>query len=301
MKDFELLPLSVVIPVRNRQKMIVRAISSVASQLGKDDQIIIVDDCSTDSTKDVVAALSLDDKRITLLKNSKNKGAPAARNLGLKAASRDWIAFLDSDNQWLDGFLIRFSEAVRANPGFNVFTCHSHIVKDDQAEEQPEIIGSFEWTPSGKITRDLLVGETYVDTSSAIIQRSKLLEIGGWDESCPSFQEWDLHIRLSENSLYFCIPEFFVNYCHHDNQMSRDEKRTVDGLAYNMRKHKEKWNACLANESWLKRCFELDDRIDSLESEKFSRSLNAFLLEPRLIKYRLRKIASRILRKVKRF
>ena len=105
------LPVSVVIPAFNRAHLLGRAIESVRQQIDLEDEIIVVDDGSTDNTPEVVAAFR--DSRIRYIHQS-NAGAGAARNRGVSVATRPLIAFLDSDDEWLPGKLAlqrRFMEA----------------------------------------------------------------------------------------------------------------------------------------------------------------------------------------------
>ena len=90
---------SVVIPTHDRAHLVGRAIRSVLAQTFQDFEIIVVDDCSVDNTKEVVQSLA--DSRIRYLRHEINRGGSAARNTGIGAARGEWIAFLDSDDEWL--------------------------------------------------------------------------------------------------------------------------------------------------------------------------------------------------------
>ncbi len=92
---------SVIIPTYNRAHCIERALKSVQKQTFTDMEILVCDDASTDSTRDIVRAYQVNDSRIRLLCHSENQGAGAARNLGLEVARGEYIAFLDSDDEWL--------------------------------------------------------------------------------------------------------------------------------------------------------------------------------------------------------
>lgn len=89
---------SIIMPSYNTAKYISESINSVIEQTYKNWELIIVDDCSTDNTDEVVA--QYDDPRIIYLKNEKNSGAAVSRNKALRAAKGEWIAFLDSDDLW---------------------------------------------------------------------------------------------------------------------------------------------------------------------------------------------------------
>lgn len=90
---------SVVIPTYNRAHLVGRAIQSVLNQTYQDFEIIVVDDGSTDNTEEVVK--SFNDPRIRYIRHDQNRGGSAARNTGIKMARGEYIAFQDSDDEWL--------------------------------------------------------------------------------------------------------------------------------------------------------------------------------------------------------
>src|SRR5690625_4573905 len=91
--------ISVIMPVYNRQETVEQAIQSVLDQTYPHFEFIIVDDGSTDSTKEVIRQVK--DPRIRLIENATSIGAAAARNIGVEHAVYDWLAFQDSDDVWL--------------------------------------------------------------------------------------------------------------------------------------------------------------------------------------------------------
>src|SRR5579859_7824272 len=98
-REFEMGPVSVVIPVYNRTAELRRAVRSVLAQTYADLELIVVDDASSE---DIAGALDgIDDPRLKLIRKSVNQGAAAARNTGIQAATGRWVAFLDSDDEWL--------------------------------------------------------------------------------------------------------------------------------------------------------------------------------------------------------
>ncbi|MFC6990634.1 glycosyltransferase family 2 protein [Haladaptatus sp. GCM10025707] len=90
---------SVVIPTYNRSEEVTHAIDSVLAQTYDDFELLVVDDGSTDDTEEVVT--SYDDDRVKFIEHEENQGAPAARNTGIEHAEGEYVAFLDSDDEWL--------------------------------------------------------------------------------------------------------------------------------------------------------------------------------------------------------
>src|SRR5215469_4492500 len=106
--------ISVVIPVYNRQQDVQRALASALRQTLAPAEIVVVDDGSTDAS--VAAVTALNESRIRLVRHDRNRGAAAARNTGIAAARGDWIALLDSDDEWDRDKLARQIAALTAAP-----------------------------------------------------------------------------------------------------------------------------------------------------------------------------------------
>jgi succinoglycan biosynthesis protein ExoO len=105
---------SVIIPAYNVSGIVGRAIRSAAAQTFPPLEILVIDDCSSDDTVEVVRALGREIPSLRLLSTPANSGPSAARNVGLRAAKADWIALLDADDAWKPGRLERLSEVARA-------------------------------------------------------------------------------------------------------------------------------------------------------------------------------------------
>ena len=110
--------ISVIIPTYNRSHTIEKSLDSVFNQTYIVNEIIVVDDCSTDNTIDI---LNLYKDQITVLQTEINLGAQIARNIGINAAKSDWIAFLDSDDEWLSDKIEKQISALH-NINFNPLT-----------------------------------------------------------------------------------------------------------------------------------------------------------------------------------
>ena len=105
---------SVIIPTYNRSSVLSRAIDSVLRQSDRDFELIVVDDGSTDNTKNLIEQYS---DQITYIYQD-NEGVSAARNLGLKHATGEWVAFLDSDDEWKKKKLEKQIAFIEKNPLF---------------------------------------------------------------------------------------------------------------------------------------------------------------------------------------
>ena len=116
---------SIVMPSYNTAKFISVAIESVLMQTYQNWELLIVDDCSTDNTDEVVS--KYDDRRIIYLKNEKNSGAAFSRNKALKRAKGKWIAFLDSDDLWYQSKLEEQIEFMKKNKYYFSYTNYREV------------------------------------------------------------------------------------------------------------------------------------------------------------------------------
>ena len=197
----------------------------------------MIDDHSTDNTKEIIENYHERDSRIRYEINNRTKGAPGARNTGLSYANSDWVLFFDSDDVMNPLLFERL--LTKTNENADVITCWSNII-DSQNNKR---VGLFNWVADGNIHSALLQGKTYIDTNAALIRKKCLEQINGWSEDCPSFQEWDLHLRLSQIASYTTIQEPLVDYyVNGEDTISKDKKREIDGYLYVLSKFHNEWN-----------------------------------------------------------
>lgn len=232
MEQEHLQPLvSVVIPTFNRAGMIEAAVQSVQAQTYSHWEIIVSDDGSKDNTRDVAEKLMARDKRVRFIARETNAGAQAARNSGIKAAQGEWIAFLDSDDQWLpDSLQRRMTIALRGN--VDVVHSNAYILHPGREKE------IYRVRPlSGNVYKEVLSGEGPM-FPCLLIRKSALESIGYLDESIRSYQEWDTAIRLAKKYAFGFEPEptFIYDY-RTDNAISRDALRAGRGYEQIVRKH----------------------------------------------------------------
>lgn len=229
--------ISIIIPTFNRAYIIGRTIDSILNQLYTDWECLIVDDYSSDNTEHVVSEYQSRDKRIRFLRNNRSKGAQGARNTGILAAEGEWVVLFDSDNVMHPDFLQRCSSILRNNE-IDVVTTWSNVIDSNSLQR----IFGFEWINNGMIHNYLLSGKCYVDNSSTIIRKSKIIEIGLLSEDCPAFQEWDTHIRLSQICKYMTIEEYLIDYyAGAADAISSDSIKDVKGYLYILGKFKKGW------------------------------------------------------------
>ena len=210
--------ISVITPTYNRARFLPAAVASVLSQTFGDFELIIVDDGSEDNTPDVLKPF-LADRRVRYV-YQENQGQSHARNLALKQATGDFIAFLDSDDVWARDKLEKQLAVLQANPGVD-------IVHGDEAtiDEQGKVI-SFENMKrySGRITRYLLADNS-VSITTALVRRRCFDEMGGFDTSVGVADDYELWLRFSARYCYQYEPGIVASYRVMADQISSDKRR----------------------------------------------------------------------------
>lgn len=116
---------SIVMPSYNTGRFITETINSVLNQTYKNWELIIIDDCSSDSTDEIIK--NIDDNRIVYMKNEVNSGAAVSRNKALKEARGKWIAFLDSDDLWKEDKLEKQIKFMKSNDYYFSYTNYIEI------------------------------------------------------------------------------------------------------------------------------------------------------------------------------
>lgn len=195
--------ISVVIPAYNAEKTLARALDSVLAQTRPPDEIIVVDDASTDCT--VGLAKSYEGQGVSLLRARERRGAAAARNMGLAGAKARWIAFLDADDEWLPSKLEKQATAILANPGVTFVFCASEEFSfngqslGDTFRGGPVTTGSDAWKA--------LLACNFVATPTVVARRALLVQLGGFDETLKVAEDQDMWIRLTLAGPPVYVPE----------------------------------------------------------------------------------------------
>lgn len=195
---------SVIIPTHNRANLVARAIRSVLRQTYQNFEIIVVDDASTDNTKDVIKNFC--DERISYIRQKVNKGAPAARNRGIRAARGKYIAFLDSDDEWFPEKLhkqVSFFEELPMTIG--VVYAGVVYIKNDIIEVEIKVPQM-----NGDIHQHIIFTNCVGPLSSGIVRRECLETCGLFDERLPSCQDWDIYIRIAKKYHFAFLKDLLV-------------------------------------------------------------------------------------------
>lgn len=189
---------SVIIPTYNRDEILPRAIESVLKQQYDNFEMLIVDDGSDDGTAEI--ANSYNDDRIKLFSHRVNKGTAAARNTGIGHASGEYIAFLDSDDEWLPHKLTNQISNLSGGSG-GIIGAYSSISDKDRSVRRESTVSDFRENVDVKAGEELLGEILTFQTglspgSTLIVERDVVTEIGGFDETFDKKEDLELLVRL---------------------------------------------------------------------------------------------------------
>ncbi len=182
--------ITVVIPLYNKASFIVRALASVAVQTRSADEIVVVDDGSTDGGGARVRDLG--DPRIRLV-CQENQGVAAARNRGVREASHDWIAFLDADDEWLPGYLETVSKVAPQHPEGGVAFSNFQTV----SPPKPQLMHGPPGPVEDYFNFVLANGGQGMWSSSVLVHRSALIRAGAFPEGVRYGEDLDTWARLA--------------------------------------------------------------------------------------------------------
>lgn len=242
----ERIQISVVIPARNRAKTLPACLDSVARQTYPAAEIIVVDDGSTDETEQIVRKYP--DPRIRYTQFKTSHGAQTARNCGVELAKSEWIAFQDSDDTWLPEKLAVQVETLARHNFDKRVVIHGDGIRQDEQSGAEELIQSPLTT--GDCYHQLLLraGPMF---PALLVPRWAILEAGGLDNDCPSYQEWDTAIRLSRICRFVHVREpLFIWKWHAGETISKDFVRDLRGFDYVIRQHREEILAAHGHRAW---------------------------------------------------
>lgn len=214
---------SVIIPTYNHAHFLGRALQSVLDQTYTNWEAIVVDNHSQDNTDGIVR--SYEDQRITLLKIHNNGVISASRNMGIRAAHGNWIAFLDSDDVWYPTKLEHC--LAKLNEGFDL-VCHGERWlgegRDRDVYYGPEARASYQ---------SLLFEGNCISTSAVVVRREHVEAVGGFNEDPDviTAEDYDLWLRLARTTTRIgFVPQILGEYLIHGGNNSKAALRNMEAV-----------------------------------------------------------------------
>lgn len=208
-----MLPISVIIPTFNRAYCLPDALNSVLNQTRPPTEVIVIDDGSTDDTAEVIKNHFPQVKYIKQVQS----GVSVARNAGIKASTAQWIALLDSDDEWLPEKLSRQAALLEENPNLKI--CHTEEiwvrngVRVNQMDKHKK---------SGGWLYQKCLPLCAISPSSVLIHQSLFSEVGLFNEQLPVCEDYDLWLRIcSRYPVAYVETPCIKKYGGHEDQLSR--------------------------------------------------------------------------------
>ena len=213
---------SVIIPTYNRANYIARAVNSVLNQTCKEYEIIVVDDGSTDTTKDVVMQFQNKVKYF----RQENQGSAAARNRGIQESRGEYIAFLDSDDYWVPEKLEEQVKVLDAHKNVGIVYARMPIIN-----EKGERLGTKPAGISGKNFKELLEVWGDLPTSTVMTRRACFDKAGMFDTTLTTMQDIDMWLRIARfYDLHEIEGKVLAYYVRHSEQATASRIKVYDGL-----------------------------------------------------------------------
>jgi glycosyltransferase involved in cell wall biosynthesis len=211
---------TVVIPTYNRAHLVKDAVESVLNQTYQNFELIVIDDGSTDNTKEVLAVYK---DKLTYI-YQENQGRSAARNHGIKLAQGEYIAFLDSDDAWFLDKLERQVPVLESTPPDVVLVHGYKCIVDKNLQPllgwELKLRKLYSLAEKGEETYENYLYFNCIFTSAILVRRTAIIEIDGYDASIGSLEDFDLYLRLLLKNYDFAFisePPVIKYRWHEDN------------------------------------------------------------------------------------
>lgn len=209
--------ISVVMAVYNGQEYLRESIESILAQTYKNFEFIIINDGSTDSTREIV--LSYDDPRICLIDNEENMGLTRSLNKGLRIARGEYIARMDADDI---SMLNRFESQIDFLNHHRDYAAVGTFLK--VINEDSKVVSTIEKPIQHADIREFLNRDNCIGHGSAMIRKTCLQNVGFYDESIEKSQDYELWLRISQNYKLANIPQYLYMWRNHKENISEKHR-----------------------------------------------------------------------------
>jgi len=225
---------SVILPTYNRPFFVAAAIQSVLNQSLQDFELIVVDDASMDSTREIVNQFK--DKRIKYIRHEINKGEAASRNTGILNSTGEYIALLDDDDEWFpDKLKVQVDCLQKRYDDVGCIYCGLIFVHRTDNRILRQIVPN----KKGNIYKEMVSKNVIDSPSSVVIKRQCFEKVGLFDEDLPYFVDYDFFLRVSKFFSFDYIERPLLIYYVHEGQLSNDVDVIKKGLEALQKKYSQ--------------------------------------------------------------
>ncbi len=253
---------TVILPTYNRAATIKRACMSVLNQTYRNLELIVVDDGSTDETKRILERIH--DDRLFYI-HQVNSGACTARNNGIDHAHGEYIAFQDSDDEWLPNKLERQMEVMRyvnADIVFCGMRRHGYSKQEDE--------GIYPNIREGRVHERQLVMKSVVSTQT-ILAKACAFKLFKFDIDMPRFQDYDLVIRMASTFTFYYLKEILVDVFLQNDSLTKDDDKTVLAVKLLLERDKDIFD------KYVQRKAELLNMVGNMKRDRKQRGVSEYL------------------------
>jgi glycosyltransferase involved in cell wall biosynthesis len=212
--------ISIILITYNRANFLLEAIASVLAQTFADWELIIIDDNSTDNTREIVEKLCQTEKKIKYIVNKNNFGISKSRNIGLTLAWGKYIAILDSDDVWADQDKLKNQyEFLEKNPDYALIG-GGVIVIDKNGRERKRYLNP---ETDKKIRKKILIKNPFAH-SSVLYLKEAATKLEGYDTTLKTLEDYDLYLKIGAKYKFYNLNKYQIKYRAHDGNISARER-----------------------------------------------------------------------------
>lgn len=224
--------ISVIIPTYNYGEYVSEALDSVLAQTYKDYEIIVIDDGSTDNTKDIVGKYIENSIGNIKYIYQENKGVSNARNTGIKNARGEYIAFLDADDIWFPDKLELQMDLFEKNPELGLVFCNTFSFNEHSSSKKT----GFQLNPAGEPAKILqsLVIRNRISTNTVIVKKRYFDKTGLFDEDLRFGEDYDMWLRIAKYYKVDYLNTVLTKYRLHVNNLSKINKEKEERVIIDM-------------------------------------------------------------------
>jgi glycosyltransferase involved in cell wall biosynthesis len=220
--------ISVVIPAYNAENYIGEAVESVLGQNISDFELLVIDDCSSDSTAKIVQNMGLRDSRIRLIRNPRNLGPGATRGVGVEAAQGEFIAWLDADDVALPNRLSSQISVLESDANIGVVGGYIQFFSDLS-------VGKIRrYSTEDEALRSQIFRQNPIASPAATFRASVYRKIGNY-EDLRFCEDLEMLLRVGTSFKFANVPEVLVRYRQVDSSLTRKNMRNMEKLAISLR------------------------------------------------------------------